>query len=84
MHVVAGVGTTMLVFPFVSDARKITLVPPPRIYRLESIERQPAHLYQLSETEGRILPSVMASTCSRSRCAEPACCCRSFRCSRSG
>jgi hypothetical protein len=47
---------------YVGESRKITLVPPPRIYKLDSIERQPAYLYQLSETDNRIMPSVLTST----------------------
>src|SRR6185436_1717323 len=47
---------------YISDTRKITLVTPPRIAKLASVENRPAYLYHLSDTDGRILPSVMAST----------------------
>jgi hypothetical protein len=47
---------------FVSDARKITVVPPPRVVTLELEESAPAYLYYLAQKNNRALSATYAGT----------------------
>src|SRR5262249_46293577 len=53
---------------FASERKKITLVPPPRIVGLQSVENRPAYLYHMyysddvRRVENHVLPSVYASS----------------------
>lgn len=47
---------------YVSDPRRITVVPPPRVIRLEQEESSPAYLYYMAEKNTRTLPAAYAGT----------------------
>jgi hypothetical protein len=47
---------------FISDPRKITVVPPPRVVKLKVAESAPAYLYYLAQKDNRALPATYAAT----------------------
>jgi hypothetical protein len=53
-----SISFTLRAEDFVSDARLITVVPPPRVVTLELEESAPAYLYYLAEKDTRPLPFV--------------------------